>query len=208
MMTPEDIYVYKLIADNGGAPCVYRGMLSLAICKPKIRKTAEVGALVMGFGGKRLGGRLIYAAYVTEKPPVGEYYTDTRFHHRPDCIYRAVNGRPERIEGAQFHAGSDESPTDVGSHFEKAHVLLSKDFCYFGAAGKTDYQATSPALTAMLARLKRGHRLNHDAEVRKELCALAKQLWRNGPAGKVAEPSDADRSRRCNTDAPSAKCSG
>ena len=208
MSTPADIYVYKMTADNGGAPCVYRGMLSLAICKPKIRKTADEGALVFGFGGKRLGGRLIYAAYVTEKPPVGEYYANSRFLNRPDCIYRNVNGRPKRIENAQFHTGSDESPTDVGNHFEKAYVLLSKNFCYFGATGTTDYQKCSPALMAMLKRLKRGHRLNHDPEVRQELCALAKQLWRTGLAGKQGEPSDSDKSRRCNTDTPSAKCSG
>jgi hypothetical protein len=32
---------YKLTADNGGAPCVRYGLLSLAICKPMIRKTAR-----------------------------------------------------------------------------------------------------------------------------------------------------------------------
>lgn len=42
------IYFYKLTADNGGAPCVQDGLLSLAICKPMIRdqeqgfKAAEV----------------------------------------------------------------------------------------------------------------------------------------------------------------------
>jgi hypothetical protein len=32
----ERIYFYKLTADNGGAPCVEDGLLSLAICKPAI----------------------------------------------------------------------------------------------------------------------------------------------------------------------------
>lgn len=208
MNTPTDIYVYKLITDNGGAPCVYRGILSLAICKPKIRKTANVGALVFGVGGQRLAGRLIYAAYVTEKPPVGEYYRNSRFHNRPDCIYREVDGRPERISNAQFHSKYDESGTDVGGQFEKAFVLLSNDFCYFGETGTTDYMKSSPTLTSMLARLKRGHRRNHQSSVHQELCTLAKELWRKGLTGKQGNPSDADKSRRCNTDVPSAACRG
>jgi len=36
------IYFYKLTCDDGGAPCVQDGLLSLAICKPMIRSTAEV----------------------------------------------------------------------------------------------------------------------------------------------------------------------
>jgi len=35
------LYLYKLVADGGGAPCVWRTLLSLAICKPKIRYHAE-----------------------------------------------------------------------------------------------------------------------------------------------------------------------
>jgi hypothetical protein len=56
MSNPEpDIYVYKMVVDNGGAPCVTRKLLSLAICKPKIRKSAERGSLIFGFGGKQYG---------------------------------------------------------------------------------------------------------------------------------------------------------
>ncbi len=51
MSTATDIYVYKMTADNGGAPCVHRRLLSLAICKPKIRKAANRGDLIFGFGG-------------------------------------------------------------------------------------------------------------------------------------------------------------
>ena len=44
MRAPEpDIYVYKIVADIGGAPCVWNNLLSLAICKPMIRKTAAQG---------------------------------------------------------------------------------------------------------------------------------------------------------------------
>ena len=62
-----DIFIYKMVTDNGGAPCVFRKLLSLAICKPKIRKSAKKGSLVFGFGGKRYQERLIYIARVTDK---------------------------------------------------------------------------------------------------------------------------------------------
>jgi hypothetical protein len=192
-----DIYVYKMTTDNGGAPCVYRGVLSLAICKPIIRKVAKVGSLIFGFGGQRLKNRLIYAAYVTEKPAVGDYYHDSRFYNRPDCIYRERDGKPERIANARFHADSDQSETDVGKSFERAHVLLSKNFRYFGETGTREHETRYAALAKMLARLRRYHRINHPPDVQKELLELAKLLWQC-PAGNHGKPSDADNSRRCN----------
>jgi Nucleotide modification associated domain 2 len=35
------VYIYKLTVDDGGAPCVQDEVLSLAICKPFIRSTAQ-----------------------------------------------------------------------------------------------------------------------------------------------------------------------
>ncbi|WP_226854947.1 hypothetical protein [Acidithiobacillus ferriphilus] len=36
------INAYKLICDNGGAPCIFRNLLSLSICKPHIRTSAKM----------------------------------------------------------------------------------------------------------------------------------------------------------------------
>jgi len=47
----SQIYFYKLTVDDGGAPCAERGLLSLAICKPMIRRTAQKGDLIFGFAG-------------------------------------------------------------------------------------------------------------------------------------------------------------
>lgn len=205
MPASNDIYVYRMTADNGGAPCVYRRLLSLAICKPMIRRTAEVGSLVFGFGGKRLGERLIYVARITEKPEVGAYYREARFHPRPDCIYRDQGGHPVRISDARYHADSDQSGHDVGADFDRAHVLLSRDFRYFGAEGTTECYEKYPAVRKMVEGLKRGHRRNHDPELHRELLALKAALWKRHPADqpKVGEPSDADLSRRCNVDSAS-----
>jgi hypothetical protein len=89
------IYFYKLTTDDGGAPCVEDGLLSLAICKPMIRGTAEVGDLILGFAAKSLhaDNRLLYVARVTDKAPNGEYYTTAKFARREDCIYERSGNR-------------------------------------------------------------------------------------------------------------------
>ncbi|ODU23791.1 MAG: hypothetical protein ABS95_03150 [Verrucomicrobia bacterium SCN 57-15] len=129
-MEPK-IFVYKIVADNGGAPCVWRGLLSLALCKPKIRKSAMVGSWIFGFGGKEYEERLIYIAEVTDKPPTGDYYKVSRFDGRPDCIYQPFNGKAELKATARYHTQSDERRKDVGLRFENAHVLLSRKFSIF-----------------------------------------------------------------------------
>ncbi len=204
MSESPKIYVYKMTYDTGGAPCVHRRVLTLALCKPKIRKVAKEGSLVIGFGGQRLGGRLIYAAYVTGKPPLGDYYRKARYHGRPDCIYRDTGGRPRRLKNAEFHSESDQSKTDVGRHFEKAYVLVSNSFRYFGRDGNTDYRTRYKRIAMMLDRLTQGHRVNHDPRLREELLLLVKELWRT-PA-KTGVPSDSDTTRRCNTATPSMEC--
>src|SRR5438874_843162 len=143
-MNPH-IYVYKLIADNGGAPCVWRNILSLAICKPMIRRVAGKGALVFGFGGKKFSERLIYIAEVTNQLGPGEYYQREEYSNRPDCIYTDVGGEPQRKPGARFHATSDERWRDVGSNFQRGYVLLSDDFRYLGGEGTDEYKHEFPA---------------------------------------------------------------
>lgn len=206
MQQPNKIYFYKMTADNGGAPCVHDRLLSLAICKPKIRSTAQAGDLIFGFGGRRLGGRLIYAAFVTEKPEVGEYYRRRSYFGRPDCIYREVDCRPKRIPRARFHFETDESSKDVGSCFERAFVLLSDDFRYFGKAGTVDFRGRYTNLTSALDRLTQGHRVNHPAAIRRDLIRFANELWRDFRSKINGEPSDADASRRCNSGSSLVPC--
>ena len=95
-----DIYVYKLVVDSGGAPCVSGNLLSLALCKPKNRKTAGKDSFVFGFGGKGYKERLIYIARVTAKLEGNVYYRRREYARRPDCIYRA------RSEGSSLELTS------------------------------------------------------------------------------------------------------
>ena len=47
------LYSYTIPYDDGAAPNPYWGVLTLAICKPVIRRTAEIGDWVVGTGSKQ-----------------------------------------------------------------------------------------------------------------------------------------------------------
>ena len=76
----QDIFVYKMTADNGGAPCVQDDILSLCICMSRIRPYTRKGDWIIGLGGKdnhKLRGRIIYIAQVAQRMMGKEYYNES-----------------------------------------------------------------------------------------------------------------------------------
>jgi hypothetical protein len=201
-----DIFVYKIVVDSGGAPCVWNNLLSLALCKPKIRKTAHKGSFVFGFGGKDYEERLIYIARVTAKLEGDAYYRRRRYARRPDCIYRVKNGRPVLKTSAKHHFEFDHRKKDVGLHFQKAFVLLSNDFRYLGKKGTDDYKKGYPTVKRLIEDLTQGHRRYHSPKLRTELLKLKAEFWRKYRRMKVGTPTENDRSKPCNQESPSTKC--
>ncbi len=190
------IYYYKLTTDDGGAPCVEGGLLSLAICKPMIRSTAEPGNVVFGFAANSLphDNRLLYIARVTEKVSHGQYYTTARFANREDCIYKR-KGDYFLWRRGSLHHGRDDVLHDLGKYpdYARANVLLSDDFRYFGANGTAEYKAHFPLVKEAVERLRRGHRNHEDTLLREQLEALMQDVWgryRNKVLGeRTSEPS-------------------
>jgi hypothetical protein len=45
-----------MTVNEGGAPCVQDGLLTLAIYKPAIRRTAPEGSVIIAFAGDCMGG--------------------------------------------------------------------------------------------------------------------------------------------------------
>jgi hypothetical protein len=164
--TPS-VYVYKLTTDNGGAPATYRGLLSLAICKPKIRAKAEVGDWLIGIAGKSLrpGAALIYVAQVTQVLEGGSYYSDRRFSKRPDAVYEWRRERLRIKSNARFH-DTDDTLRDVGSEplYRAARVLLSDKYRYFGKLASDWYASISPHAHSSALGIGRAHRVNHSDE--------------------------------------------
>jgi len=202
--TVPEIFIYKMVVDNGGAPCVTGNLLSLAICKPKIRKSAGEGSLIFGFGGKKYKEQLIYIACVTNKLELDDYYQ--QYARRADCIYKSVNGKAELRRSAKFHKGSGHIKRDVGNNFENAFVLLSKDFRYFGNKSNADYKTNCPNLKMLIEGLTQGHRKHHKTALRDELLKLKEEIWKNNKRMKIGDPSDVGSRLACNTDSPSASC--
>lgn len=204
----ERIYFYKMIADNGGAPCVKNGLLSLAICKPMIRSTACEGNLIIGFAADRMkrDNVLIYIARITSKLSGHRYYTDRCYAARGDRIYNLRGDRFVRRRGARHHPEPSDLIHDLGKrpNYPRANVLLSKDFRYFGRNGTADYKRAFPRIAKAVNRLGQGARVNHSYQLRDELIGLVRQLWREHPRRKVlGKPMSGPKLEICHRDGPS-----
>jgi hypothetical protein len=196
------IYFYKLTADNGGAPCTDGGvLLSLAICKPMIRRKAQEGDLIFGFAANSLHGdnRLIYAAVVAENVSGRKYYGDSDYAGRGDRIYKFASGEFVRRRGALHHERPGDLVHDLGAEpeYRKANVLLSTDFRYFGGDGDDEYKSEFRRVRDAVENLGRGHRVLHSPALHRDLLSLKDWIWRL-PGNKVAgRPTNAPSGSVC-----------
>jgi hypothetical protein len=190
-MKVPSYYLYKCVNDDGGAPCIYRGRYSLSICKPAIRRTADVGDIIFAFGSNNNEdppNRLVYIAVVSEVVRGGAYFELPKFASRPDCIYRRKrNGEFVLRSDAQYHTESDQRRKDLGNapSFPNACTLLASDFRYFGASGTDDWKHDAPQLARLVENLGQGHRVRLGQGVRDELRLLKERIWRRFPGKKV-----------------------
>jgi hypothetical protein len=197
------IFFYQLTNDGGGAPCVKRGLLSLAICKPIMRMRAEPGDVIFGFTAKSLdpANRLLYIAKVTEKARAGDYFRLRKYSNRPDCIYKMRDDRFEWKKGALFH-GPDDLAHDLGSpsSYPRAEVLLSNDFRYFGVNGTAEYKSHYPEIKKAVEALGRGYRVHLDEPLRIELRTLMNEEWGKTNRRVLGTPTSRARRDACYRD--------
>ncbi|TAE31144.1 MAG: hypothetical protein EAZ92_03090 [Candidatus Kapaibacterium sp.] len=132
--------------DDGAAPNPYWGICTLAICKPVIRRVAEVGDWIVGTGSKQFGfeNKVVYAMKITQKLTLKEYddycrkelvkkiplYKDADITKRVgDCIYDFTLS-PPKLRDSVHDEGNIK--TDLGGKC----ALLSTHFYYFGKEPK------------------------------------------------------------------------
>jgi len=203
--------------DNGGAPCAQNGLLTLAICKPTIRRVAPVGSVIIGFAGDSLRSEgyfdnsIVYAAIVSERLG-GEYYSKREYAVRPDCIYKRTGNRFTRKVKAMFHTEPGHLEHDLGTPplYENAHVLLSvgaDNFRYFGNRCPVQYKKKFLLLRKEVEGLTQGHRVNHDPQLYKQLSALKKLLWKV-PSPIARTPIPAKPDGRCDFGDDAVECGG
>lgn len=189
----HQICYYVLAVDNGFAPCVDNGVLTLAICKPDIRRTAGKGDWIIGVSPKEDGHKLCYAAKVTGNPiPGQEYYTQGKFRRRGDCIY-SFDGRKFSLRKRRKVHEEGNKKKDVGTFptYKNAVVLMSskRSFWYYGNNARSISHKQYPALNRRLIHLQQGHRVNHSPAVHKELMTIIRRLRRDKP-GVHGSPRD------------------
>ncbi len=136
------LYSYCIPFDEGGAPNPFWGICTLVICKPVIRRNANVGDWIVGTGSKQFGfnNKVVYAMEVTQKLTMQEYdaYCTAELQQKipnwrgnsykervGDCIYD-FSVTPPKIRKSVHNEGNRER--DLGG----IYALLSDRFYYFG----------------------------------------------------------------------------
>ncbi len=141
------LYTYCLRYDGGAAPNPFWGTCTLVICKPAIRRTAQIGDWVVGLGSTNspigdISHHLVYAMRVTDKLTMKEYDQfckislpkkipdqdgpDYRLQNG-DCIYDFGTGKYPKMRRAVHN--ECHRVHDLGGKY----ALLSKHFYYFGS---------------------------------------------------------------------------
>lgn len=189
-------YLYKLTSDRGGAPCApppkpgQEALLTLSICKPAIRRTAQPGDRILGITSRSLEqsdgyplNAVIYAAKVTGAVDAREYYAFRGpFRHRPDCIYafHQANGKLSHTGRTRLHSDPEYEARDIGRYpfYRNGRSLLAKDFRYFGSK-VIEIPEDLTRLRHICETLGQGHRVfDERAAESSELNELFTQLWK------------------------------
>lgn len=149
------IYSYILRIDDGAAPNPFWELCTLTLCKPVIRRYAQVSDWVIGTGSKNtklkdgkiydFSGCIVYAMKITDKKTMSEYdefcknnltskipkwdSKDWRLR-LGDCIYHySTNSEPIVRKGVH---NEDHKKRDLSGEYS----LISNYFYYFGVDAK------------------------------------------------------------------------
>lgn len=175
------IYRYVLAHDGGMAPNPRGELLTLATCKPEIRKHAREGDWVVANFPSPRNELVAWAGKIKHGIPVGHYAAE--YPERDDALYEmGTHGEPQRIAGKHdwYHRGSNEQRKDRNGN---VLVFDRGNSWYFGIQGR-QYPAD---LEHLIAR-GQGHRVNNRKPG--DLERLEAWLRTFGSPGIHGEPRD------------------
>lgn len=160
------LFSYCIPVDDGAAPNPFWGLCTLCICKPKIRRVAQVGDWIVGTGSRRspigdISGHVVYAMRVTKKLTMEQYDAFARKYCAkkiPDWVSRDER----RWLGDAIYDFSTNPPilrqsvhseADRRRDLSGAYALISEHFFYFG-----DKPRQLPLRLQAIAMQRQGHR--------------------------------------------------
>ncbi len=142
------LFVYRMTADSGLAPCVSNKLLTLACCKGGRKNGVHTGIRYWIGSGKKdninfncetddvyiLGtykNDFLYLAKIKNSITMIEYYSDEQYKKRLDMIYDVDENKLKRnkhLEKEKIHIDKDQQKRDIAGEY----VLLSQEYIYFG----------------------------------------------------------------------------
>lgn len=188
------VFSYIVKRDYGFAPNPFYGTLTLATCKPRIRKSANVGDFIIGNATASEGNKLIFMAQISEVMTFDTYWDANRFQQKKPVM----NGSFKKLYGDNiYHHDQDGNWLQVNSHHSYAdgsmnmdnlkrdtsttdRVLICEDFFYLG---KSMIQV--PEEYTMCIHRGRGHHCP-DLSVSQTLWDYLKTCYPDG--GKIDQP--------------------
>lgn len=145
------LYSYVITRDFGFAPNPFYNICTLATCKPDIRRTAEVGDIIVGIGSgakkSKFKNKIIYVMKVQEKLTYDQYWNDQRFQ----CKKPYMNGSKKQMYGDNIyhtdlisntiiqedsHHSLENGVTNWDNYNRDVpgkYVLISDEFWYWGS---------------------------------------------------------------------------
>ena len=180
------IYRYILTSDTGMAPSIDNGLVSLATCKPVIRRCAVPGNWVIGFlSSPAPTGMVAWAGRVSQSLSLGEY--EREFQGRSDAVYRQRSDGTFRRLRKDYHAEPGQMEKDISG---PALLFNRASTWYFG-----DHPQMLPDSLSHLAARGQGHRVNGVGP--DDPARLLTWLKSLGPPGVHGEPPDRKGSDGC-----------
>ena len=147
------LFSYKMTTDSGFAPNPFHGFLTLANCKPSIRKSKKEGDWIAGFTSKELNGdligeeRLVYLMQVTNKIPYKDYWNDPLYKLKKpnlsslqtidkagDNIYKPLKSNAELNTDFEQIPNKNHFLKNKDHDLSGKYVLISKYYFYFGSS--------------------------------------------------------------------------
>lgn len=139
------VFSYVVVSDSGFAPNPFHGTCTLACCKPRIRRTAAVGDLIVGLSSRSQG--IVYAMRVSQRLTFDEYWRDpvftpkrpawdgrTEVERAGDNIYEPLGGTYRQAWSRHSNLDGTENAGLKRVDLSGGVVLVAREFVYFGCS--------------------------------------------------------------------------